>query len=624
MTRHRSVRRVARGRSRGQSVVFLALGGIALISTVGLALDGGRAAANYRQAQNAADSAALAVARQIFAAATQSTPSVPTQAQMLATSNTEIGHNRAIPGDANLSARLITNTLDNFVPDTGTGIRAHAALATITAQVNALLATVTATVTADEALATGLVRTIASGGSLANGQVDLINVNATVTALGIPLSAQGALLCLSSIQAHPTVGIWSLPSACALNSLGLVTTLLGTLGTISGSAGVNLSPQSTNAFIAPVVPYMPHTISSNALTTVNVLNLGTAVTASAANVVSQVGPSAGVLASNDFNLANVSTGLLGLAVSAPLVNIHAELDQAPGGTVTAPAPTCEPGSLTLGGTSHSILPNCHIVGLPLTLAGVTLKDFTSSITTSGCPGMTCSEHGCFLDLSVLGSIADVCIGEFDLSAAGSRMSSSPSTGNTALINGVTVTAHVDTPTYFLGILGWHMTQPTAKTSAAVLQVDDETDDAFNNAAYAVPDVATNMDCPCVTAPVRAGHSYYLYGSQMQSYSPVDKFASTWQGRVSAAAGHRIGATLSSVSGPGSGPGAYLSGGSYSLLPVINPATAVVEYYAAFKTVPGHAAWGQLVNTIPVQANPSTTWISDAAGLAAAMTVKVTQ
>jgi hypothetical protein len=169
-----------------------------------------------------------------------------------------------------------------------------------------------------------------------------------------------------------------------------------------------------------------------------------------------------------------------------------------------------------------------------------------------------------------------------------------------------------------------MTHPTAKTSAAVLQVDDETDDAFNNAAYAVPDVATNMDCPCVTAPLRAGHSYYLYGSQMQSYSPVDKFASTWQGRVSAAAGHRIGATLSSASGPGSGPGAYLSGGSYSLLPVINPVTAVVEYYAAFKTVPGHAAWGQLVNTIPVQANPSTTWISDAAGLAAAMTVKVTQ
>jgi hypothetical protein len=105
---------------------------------------------------------------------------------------------------------------------------------------------------------------------------------------------------------------------------------------------------------------------------------------------------------------------------------------------------------------------------------------------------------------------------------------------------------------------------------------------------------------------------------------VDKFASTWQGRVSAAAGHRVGATLSSVSGAGSGPGAYLSGGSYSLLPVINPVTAVVEYYAVFRTVPGHTAWGQLVNSIPVQANPSTTWISDAGGLAAAMTVKVTQ
>jgi hypothetical protein len=623
MTRHRSVRRAARG-SRGQSIVLVALGGIALIGTVGLALDGGYQAAHYRQAQNATDSAALAVARQIFVAATQSTPSVPTQAQMLATSNTEIRHNGAIPGDANLNAALTTNTLDNFVPDTGTGERAHAALATITAQVNALLATVTATVVADEALATGLVRTIASGGSVASGQVDLASVNATVTTLGIPVGAQGALLCLSTSQTYLTTGVWSLPVSCPLNSLGLVTTLLGTLGTISGSAGVNLSPQSTNAFIAPVAPFLPHAISSNALTTVNVLNLGTAVTASAANVVSQVGPSAGVLATTDFNLVNVSTGLLSLAVSAPLVNIHAELDYAPGGTVTAPAPTCDPGSLTLGGASYSILSNCHIVGLPLTLAGVTLKDFTSSITTSGCPGLTCSEHGCFLELSVLGSIADVCIGEFDLSAAGSRMSTSPSAGNTALINGVTVTAHIDTPTYFLGILGWRMTHPTAKTSAAVLQVADETDDAFNNAAYAMPDVATNMDCPCVTAPLRAGHSYYLYGSQMQSYSPVDRFASTWQGRVSAAAGHRVGATLSSVSGAGTGPGAYVSGASYSLLPVINPVTAVVEYYAVFKTVAGHPSWGQLVNNIPVQANPSTTWMSDAAALAAAMTVKVTQ
>jgi hypothetical protein len=111
---------------------------------------------------------------------------------------------------------------------------------------------------------------------------------------------------------------------------------------------------------------------------------------------------------------------------------------------------------------------------------------------------------------------------------------------------------------------------------------------------------------------------------MQSYSPVDRFASSWQGRVSAAAGHRVGATLSSVSGAGTGPGAYVSGASYSLLPVINPVTAVVEYYAVFKTVAGHPSWGQLVNNIPVQANPSTTWMSDAAALAAAMTVKVTQ
>jgi hypothetical protein len=632
MNQQSPVRRVRRRDSRGQSLVFVALSGVALMGIVGVALDGGMEAGNFRTAQNAADAGALAAARLIFVDSRTVPPTVPTVTQMTNASNAEIRHNKAIPGKADLSAALVTTggTLDNFVPDAGTGVIAHAALATVSAQVNAFLATVTATVAATESNAQGLVRTIAAGGSSALGQVDLASVNLTVAILGIPISVQGGLLCLQSSLTYPAalsgslLGSWIGSAACPLNSLGLVTSLLGALGTITGSAGINLSPESTNAFISGVVPYMPHSISSNALTTVNILNLGTAVTASAANVVSQVGQSANVIASDDFNLANVATGLLGLGVSVPLVNIHAELNYTPAGGVTAPAPTCDTGSVTIGGSSYSILPNCHIPGLPLSLLGVTIEDFTTSVTTSGCPGLTCSEHGCFLELSVLASIADVCLGEFDLSAAGSRMSTSAAAGNTALTNAITVTAHKDTPTFFMRVLGWTATHPTADSSAAVLQVADESTDAFAKAPYTMPSVATNMDCPCTVAPLVVGHQYYLYGALKQTYSPVDKFASTWQGLVSAPSGHQVGATLSSVAGTGSGPGVYVTGGSYYLLPVVDPANALVEYYAVFKTVAGHPTWGQLVNNIPVPAVPSSTWALDAFGQAGAVTVKLTQ
>jgi hypothetical protein len=104
-------------------MVIAALSGIALMSIVGLALDGGMEAGNFRQAQNAADAGALAAARLIFVDGRQIPPTAPTVAQMTTASNAEIRHNGAIPGKADLSAALTTTggTLDNFVPDAGTG-----------------------------------------------------------------------------------------------------------------------------------------------------------------------------------------------------------------------------------------------------------------------------------------------------------------------------------------------------------------------------------------------------------------------------------------------------------------------------------------------------------------------
>jgi Putative Flp pilus-assembly TadE/G-like len=630
MTEHRRVRRVARRRSHGQAVVVLALGAIALMATVGLAVDGGAEVGNYRDAQNAADAGALAAARLIFLGGIASPPTAPTTTQLTTASDSAITHNGAVPGKADLSATLTTTggLQDNFVPDTGTGVTAHAALTSITAGLNALLASVSASVTATEATASSLVKPIASGGSSGSGQVDLAGINVTVTALGLPVSVSGFLQCLQSLLSYPTaqsanlLGVWSGSASCTTaNLLGLVSSLLGTLGSITASAGINLSPESTNTFISNVAPYLTRTVSSVSTTTANILNLGTTLTASAANIVSQTGQSANVIASNDFNLANVVTGLLGLGVNIPLVTIHNELDYSPSTGVTAPTPTCDTGSITIAGSTYSILPNCHIPLLPINLLGVSLQDITTDVTTSGCPGLSCSEHGCFLQLSVLASLANVCVGEFDLSASGHKMSASAAAGNTPLTNAVTVTAHKPTPTYFTHVLGWNGTNPTAQTTAGVYQVADESDAAFANAPYAVPSVATNMDCPCAATPLTVGHQYYLYGSSMQTYSPVDKFAATWQGQVAAGStGHGTGDTLTAVAGAGSGPGAYTTGGSYYLLPVIDPASAVVEYFAVFQPVAGHPNWGQLVNNIPVQAVPSTTWTNTTP--AAAVTIKV--
>ncbi|HEY0409439.1 MAG TPA: pilus assembly protein TadG-related protein, partial [Candidatus Dormibacteraeota bacterium] len=76
-------------------MVFVALSGVALMGIVGVALDGGMEAANYRGAQNAADAGALAAARLIFVDGRQIPPTVPTTTQMTTASNAEIRHNGA-------------------------------------------------------------------------------------------------------------------------------------------------------------------------------------------------------------------------------------------------------------------------------------------------------------------------------------------------------------------------------------------------------------------------------------------------------------------------------------------------------------------------------------------------
>jgi Flp pilus assembly protein TadG len=76
------VRRRERGREQGQMIVLFAICLVAMISVAGMLMDGGMASATRRQAQNAADTAAMAAAQ---ALATSS--SATTAAQTIASAN---------------------------------------------------------------------------------------------------------------------------------------------------------------------------------------------------------------------------------------------------------------------------------------------------------------------------------------------------------------------------------------------------------------------------------------------------------------------------------------------------------------------------------------------------------
>ena len=116
------------GSRRGQTLVLFALGLVAIISMVGLIIDGGNAYAQQRSTQNGADSAAEAgatiLARTVMgAAAGAGTPSTATiDASVLAAANrsaTAHGMKPFDPGTAGNSSAYYTDILGQFLTSTG-------------------------------------------------------------------------------------------------------------------------------------------------------------------------------------------------------------------------------------------------------------------------------------------------------------------------------------------------------------------------------------------------------------------------------------------------------------------------------------------------------------------------
>jgi len=182
-------------------------------------------------------------------------------------------------------------------------------------------------------------------------------------------------------------------------------------------------------------------------------------------------------------------------------------------------------------------------------------------------------------------------------------------------------------TYFLRVIGWNQTTPTAGATADIESVIDETDAAFAGSPFAMPDMGVQMTAPYTYERLTPGHTYYLYGPSMQSDNPAPSMPTTWQGQLASTSSHRVGTTLAGASANTTTPQPYLTGGPYDLLPVFDPISGVVEFWGVFVPVAGQPNWATMVNSVPsvhgyiVQATSQPGWMTMDEG---AVSVKLEQ
>jgi hypothetical protein len=219
-------------------------------------------------------------------------------------------------------------------------------------------------------------------------------------------------------------------------------------------------------------------------------------------------------------------------------------------------------------------------------------------TSNGGSTVSCTVQTCFVRVVEQTDpfASTLCLGEADVTLTGTAVNNSLLyTGN------ISVAATVPQSTYFLRVIGWNQTTPTASAKADAESVIDESDDAFAASPFAIPDMGTMMTSPYTYEHLTAGHTYYLYGPDMQSNNPAGVMPAAWQGQLTAGSARRVGTTVtgSTVATPAA-PQVYGTGGTYYLEPVIDPITGVVQFWGAFAPVAGHPNWGTLVKAVPTQ------------------------
>ncbi|HVS44987.1 MAG TPA: pilus assembly protein TadG-related protein, partial [Candidatus Dormibacteraeota bacterium] len=179
------VRRPDRRGAHGQSLVFVALAGVALIGMTGLALDGGYEVGVYRSAQNGADAGALAAARAIYENQANSTYlNTLNSGAGLCGLNSGVAPAQVVLNNSKATPTCTAKTLTTYKPVGPDGFHSYGALATIDSSqsVSSLgvnVATLAAHVGVNEA--TGDVTQNPT--PAASGSVDLASLSASLTAI---------------------------------------------------------------------------------------------------------------------------------------------------------------------------------------------------------------------------------------------------------------------------------------------------------------------------------------------------------------------------------------------------------------------------------------------------------
>lgn len=606
--------RSSRRGERGSATMVVAVGGIALIAVTGLAIDGGMAAGAYRHAQNAADAGALAAVRQAY----RTVQGVTSSTTPTAVAQQEVSHNNAQWVSGGSAGLLLPGSSASglstmYVPTSSSGVSGQAAFG----DVNTTVSTGVLGVTADAHMlanvaqaSTGVAPTAGSSwhGSWASAVTELGYASSTT------LGETGYVDCSSAQAQYSSNGSTGTPTPCSPGTMPPQTTFVGTV-----VATGNPDAEVSSANVPTASPSMEVLQQTDGVG---------GVTLGASQVQSDVhlywDATSGITSLSAVSATNVqATDAVNFAASGASLSVWLRISYDPYAGHPVITPQCTPGTISIGATVASEQPvsytaSCQPAGPLPSIPGVTLTmpysspstDYRTACTQDSTSlAWTCSQvQLCLLRAQIPATSTTICLGEAIDTFSVTPVTVCSTTGSSTPIFPVypcsfKVTATVPQPTYFMRVLGWTQTSPTASATAGAASVVDEAGSDFASSPFGIPAVATEMDAPYTLGALQPGHEYYLYGSQMQSNNPALSMPSAWQGQMKSDSGHRVGQTASGLSGlPTTSPHTY-QGTRYFLEPVFDPASGVVLYYATFQAVPGQPNLGKLVNSDPLLNGP---------------------
>ena len=682
--------RSRRDGERGHAAILVGMGSVALLGITGLALDGGMEAGAFRRAQNAADAGALAAARQIYINAMSSPQQASTSDTLTPIAQKEVTHNHAQLAwvTATYSSITVSATASNST--SGNKAQAQATSSSTTTSSDGSMdaggmgytfAYAAATPTAATANQTVYVPTSTGGSSGTAAVADVqapanlvdahLQVSMTQSSAQMIAPADGGSVASSSIA----LGQVDVPS---LTTTAYVNCWNATAHYVAGQTTPGVPASCTATGVVPVGVNVTGTLISQPPNGVQVdgndaptakprmmaLNLNATdgsvnVTASAASSSNDLywDPVTGITSVAAVNATNVhlATSALTADTSTMAMRVRTWIDPTTG--VPQADMTCKAATVALTNILNNQNANvtvdqdCNVAGLPsLGMANVTMPwsqpnpvTGGTACSTSSSGQVTCSIQACFLKVTINATPynSTVCLGETNVTLSAVPVSIS-CTGSTTCCptspcgptnplypiytGSVTVAATVPQATYFLRVLGWSQTNPTAEATADVESVVDETAAQFALSPFAMPDTGTSMQSPYSYERLQPGHTYYLYGPNMQSNNPAPAMPAAWQGQLDGSSAHRVGSVLTGSSSLTTTPQRYVSDAAYYLEPVFEPVTGVVLWYGVFTPVAGQPNWGTLVNSIPalhgyiVQATSTPGWLTFDEG---AVSVKLT-